>query len=158
MENPVQKNKGQNVNQDADPSDEQKGRLDSFFHLFRFIFSEVKGKNRPAAHAQPDEDGGEESHQGVGAAYRRQGVRPDKLPHHKAVGDVVKLLEQVAGDHRPGEYRHGFGDGAGRQIFLHLAGLPFIRFIHFAVRGQRNAAESRIFCGRWGRAAKQPPN
>ncbi|MDV5043025.1 helix-turn-helix domain-containing protein, partial [Faecalibacterium duncaniae] len=41
-----------------------------------------------AAHAQTQQDRGEEGHQGIGGPHRRQRIRAEEAAHHPGVGNV----------------------------------------------------------------------
>ena len=56
----------------------------------------------------------------VAVAHSGQGVFTDQLARHKAVGNVVELLEQDAAEHGQAELPQHLGRGAHGQVFVHV--------------------------------------
>ena len=80
------------------------------------------GHRHPASHGQAQQDGGEEGHQGIGRPHGGQGVGAHIPPHNEGIGDVVQLLQQVAGHHGQGKAQQRGGDGPfgqGPGVGLH---------------------------------------
>ena len=83
------------------------------------------GEQCPCPHGQPQLHRGEEGHQRVGRAHRRQGVAAQKLPHNQRVGDIVALLQQIPRDHGQHEQEYGLGDVPPGQVPIQNA-TPFL--------------------------------
>ena len=72
---------------------------DGSFNLYQnelmnfFIFlTKADRKDCPAAHAKPQKNGRQKSHQGKGGANRRQGAAAEKTPHNQRICNIITLL------------------------------------------------------------------
>ena len=104
---PVQAQEGGGVEDGRQGGDEDKGGVGPLPQAVPIPLAEADGEHRPAAHAQAQQDGGEEGHEGEGGAHRRQGVLAQIPAHNQGIRDIIALLEQVAQDHGDGEAQHG---------------------------------------------------
>ena len=111
-EDAVQPQIDQQVQHQRDPRDEDEGLEHAPAHFFGFAAAILHRDGRAAAHAQAQQNRGEEGHEGVGRADRRQRVGAEEAPHHPCVGDVVHLLQQVAEHERQGKEQDAAGNGA----------------------------------------------
>ena len=93
----------QRVQHQRDARDQAEREEHALAHPFFFPAAELHGDGRAAAHAQPQQDGGEEGHEGIGRAHRRQCVRAEEAAHHPGVRDVIHLLQKVAQHQRQGK-------------------------------------------------------
>ena len=94
---------------------QQEGEEDLPPHAGGISPAEGEGDRHAAAHGEPQQDGGEEGHEGVGGAHGGQGVGAHIPPHDEGVGDVVELLQKVAQHHGQGEAQQRGGDGPPGQ-------------------------------------------
>lgn len=80
------------------------------------FFSVTDGEKCSAAHAEPQKDRGEKGHQRIRRANGCQRDGTEKTTDNERVGYIVKLLQQIAGDHGQSKPEHCAGDAAGSQI------------------------------------------
>ena len=80
------------------------------------LFSVTDGEKCSAAHAEPQKDRGEKGHQRIRRANGCQRDGTEKTTDNERVGYIVKLLQQIAGDHGQSKPEHCAGDAAGSQI------------------------------------------
>ena len=107
----------QGVEHQGDGANEEKSLEDAAAQLVRVLPAKLDGEVDAAAHAQPQKDGGEKGHQGVGGPHRSQGPLPDELPHYPGVGQIIQLLQEVAQDQGEGKPQQAPGNaplGSGR--------------------------------------------
>ncbi len=118
----------QHIEQQGGPSGEKEGQPHAVFHFCLLFFPEIIGKKGAASHAHTDQNGCEKGHQGVGGAHCRQGIRAQEPAYDKGIGDIVKLLEEIAQYHGACEKKHVSGYVSLGQIFFHMRSLsPFVR-------------------------------
>ena len=89
----IQAGKGQDVQQQGDQGNKEKGRAEILAKSLLIPLAKAHGEQRPAAHAQAKNNGGQEGHQRKGRAHGRKGVPAQKLPHNQRVGNVIALLQ-----------------------------------------------------------------
>ena len=104
--------------QGQSPNDEE-GLKDALPQPGHVPSAELDGKVGRAAHTQPQENRGQEGHEGVGGAHRRQGGLPQNPAHQPGVRQVVELLEEVAADERKGKQEEPLGDTSLGQVPFH---------------------------------------
>ena len=116
----VQAGKGQHIQHQRRCRNQHEG---SPYRLPESLFiplSEPDGKQGPAAHAQSQQDGGQEGHQRKGGAYGRQRVLPQKLPHNQGVRNIAALLQKVSQNHGHRKQQHGAHHRSPGQVFVHV--------------------------------------
>ena len=79
----------------------------------------VNGKKRPGTHAQPEKNGGQEGHQRIGGAYGGQRFGTQRPADDQRIGNVIKLLQQIACDHGQRKEKQRAGDASPRQVAVH---------------------------------------
>ena len=109
----------QHIERHRHARDEHEGLEHALPHAGLFPAAVLHGDGCAAAHAQPQQDGGEKGHEGVGRAHRRQRIRAEKASHHPGVGDVVHLLQQVAEHQRQSKQQDALCNGAFGKTALH---------------------------------------
>lgn len=109
------------VQHEGDRADEHEGGEDAAAHALLIPRTEAQRKEGPTTQAKPQQDRGEKRHQRVRGADRRQGVRAQRLTDDERIRNVVKLLEQIAQNHRQREAEHRPRHAALRQVPLHIS-------------------------------------
>ena len=69
-----------------------------------------------AAHAQPQENGGQKGHQSVRGPHCGQRAFPNEAAHHPGIGQVVQLLQEVAQDQGKGKAQQAPGDASLGEV------------------------------------------
>ena len=90
------------------------------FHVIVFLGTKVARHDDRAANVAAECKGNEDQGDLVAVAHSGQGVFTDQLARHKAVGNVVELLEQDAAEHGQAELPQHLGRGANGQVFVHV--------------------------------------
>ena len=78
--------------------------------------SQILGGQHRSAVAAADGNHDKNGRQRVGSAHSRQRILADKVSHDHRIRHIVKLLEQVAGDHRQGKRKQAPGRASLCQI------------------------------------------
>ena len=125
----------QNIQCQCHACNEHKGLEHALPHAGLFPAAVLHGDGCAAAHAQPQQDGGEKGHEGVGRAHRRQRIRAEEAPHHPGIGDVVHLLQQVAEHQRQSKQQDALCNGAFGKTALH--GSAILLFVDRIMRLMR---------------------
>ena len=89
-----------------------------FQHGIMFA-AEQLGYNDGTADAAADGNSHENHGDGIGCPYSCQRLLPDEPRCDDAVGNVVKLLQQISCDHRQGKQDKRAGDFPAGQIVIH---------------------------------------
>ena len=76
----------------------------------------MNGKIDAAAHAQPQENGGQKGHQSVRGPHCGQRAFPNEAAHHPGIGQVVQLLQEVAQDQGKGKAQQAPGDASLGEV------------------------------------------
>ena len=92
------------------------------------------GEQRTRAHREAEEDRRQKRHQRIGRADGGKRVFAERLADDQRVGDIIKLLQEVARDHRQGKQQQPLCDAAFGQVPIHDVFLPY-----FPARGRRPA-------------------
>ena len=131
-QNAVQTQIDQQVEHQGDARNKQEGLEHALPHLLGLAAAVLHGHSRAAAHAQAQQDRGEEGHQGVGGPHRRQRIRAEEAAHHPSVGNVVHLLQQVAEHQRQGKQQDILCNGSLGQTVLHGVIFSYSYLRHFS--------------------------
>ena len=115
----VQADKGKTRQQQRRACDEYKRGTHALLQAGLVPLSKANGKQCPAAHAQSQQNRGQEGHQGKGGAHSGQGVLPQALSNDQGIRNIVALLQQVSQNHRDREKQHGPHHRSLCQIFVH---------------------------------------
>ena len=134
-QNAAQPQVHQHIERHRHARDEHEGLEHALPHAGLFPASVLHGDGCAAAHAQPQQDGGEKGHEGVGRAHRRQRIRAEEAPHHPGIGDVVHLLQQVAEHQRQSKQQDALCNGAFGKTALH--GSAILLFVDRIMRLMR---------------------
>ena len=89
------------------------------------------GEKSTRAHRKPQQYRREEDHKRIRAPHGGERVTPDGARNDERIGDVVKLLENVPGEHRQREEKKRAENAPPRQIAVHVT------------RSSRNACRAR---------------
>ena len=97
---------------------DQRG-VDRGLHLVVVLRAEVAGHDDRAADVAAEGEGDEDQGDLVAVAHGSQRVLADELACHKAVGDVIQLLQQIPRDHRQRKQHKALCDISLCQIPVH---------------------------------------
>ena len=125
IQNLVHQAKNQQIQHYRCRQNQDKGSTHTLSKAFHPFFSISDGKQRAAAHTQSQQNRGEKGHEGIGRSHRRQCAGTEKLAYNQGIRNIVKLLQQVPGNHWQGKQQNGFGNGPLCQIFLHSSHRSF---------------------------------
>ena len=96
------------------------GSVDRSLHIIVFFCAEVAGHDDRAADVAAEGEGDEDQGDLVAVAHGSQRILADELAGHKAVGNVVQLLENDAAEHGQAELPQHLRRLADRQILIHI--------------------------------------
>ena len=122
----VQSQIHQHVQHQRDACNEDERKEHALPHPVLLAAAILHGNGRTAAHAQAQQNRGEEGHEGIGRAHCRQRVCAEKAAHYPCIRNVVHLLQQIAQHQRQSKQQNAAGDGAFGQTTLHCFRFSFL--------------------------------
>ena len=112
-DNAVNAEKNSKIENNSNGSDEKERLKNSSLHATLILFAETDGKGSAASHTQAQDDGSKKGHQSVRRAYRSQSIGAEEAADDNRVGNIVKLLEQIPGNHGKCEKQQTFCNISG---------------------------------------------
>ena len=88
-DDPVQKDEGCRCQRERHCTDQHKRQKEAVFHPLIVPPAELDGKISAAAHAQAEQDRGQEGHQGVCRPDCRQRIRAEEAPHDQRIRYII---------------------------------------------------------------------